>query len=86
MENAGKNLIGTGIYKVIVTDDAVPVPGATVSIYSADFSVWSSAVTNRSGVAHLRPGNVDHKILYLKTMKPDCRIDTNALMARSRRP
>jgi hypothetical protein len=84
MEHAGKYVIGSEIYKVTVTDGEVPVPGATVTMYSSDFTVWTSAVTNDSGLAQLHPGDCDFKTLYLKAVKPDYLMATDELRVRRR--
>ena len=70
MESSGREVIGSGICKVIVTDDGIPVPGAKVTMFSSDFSVCTSAVSNESGIAQLHPGDIDHTTLYLKAVKP----------------
>ena len=84
MQHNGNHLIGSGICKVIVTDDEQPVPGAKVTMFSSDFSVCTSAVTNESGVAQLHPGEIDHTTLYLKAVKPGYVMVTDDLKSRRR--
>ena len=67
----GTYVIGQGGYRVTVTANGVPVPGATVTLYSADFSVWASAETDDLGVVLLNPGDVAPMTLYLKAVRAD---------------
>jgi hypothetical protein len=71
LAHAGGYVIGQGDYEVTVTAGGFPVAGATVTIYSADFSIWVSGVTNLMGVAALDPGALAPMTLYLKAVKAD---------------
>ncbi len=82
MEHKGRYVPASGTYLVTVAADGAVVPGATVTMYSADFSVWASAVTNDSGIAQLHPGEVDAKTLYLKAVKSDYLVATDDLKVR----
>jgi len=71
LQHAGKYVIGQGNYQVTVTAGGVPVPGATVTLYSADFSVWASGETDEFGVVLLNPVVPKAMTLYLKAVKAD---------------
>jgi len=71
LQHAGEYVIGQGGYRVTVTVDGAPVPGATVTLYTTDFAIWASDLTNESGVAQLNPGDVDSTTLLLKAVKAD---------------
>ena len=81
LQHAGKYVIGQGGYPVTVTAGGVPVPGATVTLYSADFSVWTSGETDDFGVVLLNPGVTKAMTLYLKAVKADYLLAADDLKA-----
>jgi len=81
LNHAGNYVIGQGGYQVTVTANGVPVPGATVTLYSADFSVWTSGETDDFGVVLLTPNVTEAMTLYLKAVKADYLLATDDLKA-----
>ncbi len=71
LEHGGKYSIAAGSFEVTVNAGGVPVPGATVTMYSADFSVWASGETDAAGAVVLEPDVSRPTTLYLKAVKAD---------------
>ncbi|MBD3237819.1 MAG: hypothetical protein GF330_14040 [Candidatus Eisenbacteria bacterium] len=71
LTHTGTFEIGQGDYQVTVTSGGSPISGATVTVYSDDFTIWDSAETNGSGVVQLDPAPESPMTLYLKTIKTD---------------
>lgn len=79
MAHSGVYVIGQGNYQVTVTDGTNPAAGVTVTMYSSDYAVWVSGVTNLSGIVQLDPGDVTPMTLNLKAVKADYRPATDDL-------
>ena len=71
LEHSGKYSIAEGSYAVTVTAGGAPVPGATVTVYSDDFSVRASGETDDAGAVLLEPSVRKPMTLHLKAVKAD---------------
>lgn len=69
--HSGGYVIGQGDYTVTVLCEGQPVAGATVTLYSQDLEVWTSAVSGADGVAEVAPEPDGPMTLSLKTVKVD---------------
>jgi hypothetical protein len=67
----GGFVVGQGGYAVAVRSGTDPVAGATVTVYSDDFSVWDSGVSGPDGTVLLHPDPAQPMTLRLKAIKPD---------------
>jgi hypothetical protein len=62
---------GQADYAVLVRAAGFPVPGATVTVYADDQSVWASGVSGPDGTLQLHPSPPQPMTLRLKAVKAD---------------
>jgi hypothetical protein len=67
----GGLVMGETDYPVQVREGGVPVPGATVTVYADDLTIWDRAVSGPDGGVMLHPSPAQPMTLRLKAIKPD---------------